>query len=248
MRCSRSARLHWRLLITLAGRRADTATLLLAGLAISLAAGAATSLALALAPSPFAFYDAYDWLMGNFADRSLAQAAVGADPRRRRGSPAPAAGPCARPHRARRRRRRVAGPQAPAAGAGGHLPCPPLLSAPACRSRARSASSGWSRRCSVARLSRGHPGRAMLPAAADRCDPARHRRPGRSGRPARPADPRRRDHRPVRHAPVRLAGGHHAAEGDGMTSLAARQIGNRRPPRADRLDVRAGRTGRAGRS
>ena len=64
------------LLVTLAGRRADTATLLLAGLAIALAAGAGTSLALALAPSPFAFYDAYDWLMGNFADRSLAQAAA----------------------------------------------------------------------------------------------------------------------------------------------------------------------------
>ena len=64
------------LLVILAGRRADTATLLLAGLAISLAAGAGTSLALALAPSPFAFYDAYDWLMGNFADRSLAQAAA----------------------------------------------------------------------------------------------------------------------------------------------------------------------------
>jgi len=64
------------LLVTLAGRRADTATLLLAGLAISLAAGAATSLALALAPSPFAFYDAFDWLMGSFADRSLAQAAA----------------------------------------------------------------------------------------------------------------------------------------------------------------------------
>ena len=64
------------LLIALAGRRADTTTLLLAGLALALAAGAATSLALALAPSPFAFYDAYDWLMGNFADRSLAQAAA----------------------------------------------------------------------------------------------------------------------------------------------------------------------------
>ncbi len=64
------------LLMTLAGRRADTATLLLAGLAISLAAGAGTSLALALAPSPFAFYDAYDWLMGSFADRSLGQAAA----------------------------------------------------------------------------------------------------------------------------------------------------------------------------
>ena len=64
------------LLVGLAGRRADTATLLLAGLAISLAAGAATSLALALAPSPFAFYDAFDWLMGSFVDRSLAQAAT----------------------------------------------------------------------------------------------------------------------------------------------------------------------------
>ena len=64
------------LLIFLAGRRAEPASLLLAGLAISLAAGAGTSLALALAPSPFAFYDAFDWLMGSFADRSLAQAAV----------------------------------------------------------------------------------------------------------------------------------------------------------------------------
>jgi iron complex transport system permease protein len=64
------------LLMGLAGRRSDTATLLLAGLAISLAAGALTSLALALAPSPFAFYDAFDWLMGSFADRSLVQAAA----------------------------------------------------------------------------------------------------------------------------------------------------------------------------
>jgi iron complex transport system permease protein len=64
------------LLVGLAGRRADTATLLLAGLAISLAAGAGTSLALALAPSPFAFYDSFDWLMGSFVDRSLAQAAA----------------------------------------------------------------------------------------------------------------------------------------------------------------------------
>lgn len=64
------------LLVALAGRRSDPATLLLAGLAISLAAGAATSLVLALAPSPFAFYDAFDWLMGSFTDRSLAQAAA----------------------------------------------------------------------------------------------------------------------------------------------------------------------------
>lgn len=68
------------LLFAIAGRRADTATLLLAGLAVSLAAGAATSLALALAPSPFAFYDAFDWLMGNFTDRSMAQSLAAAVP------------------------------------------------------------------------------------------------------------------------------------------------------------------------
>ena len=62
------------LLFVLAGRRADTATLLLSGIAISLAAGAGTSLLLALAPSPFAFYDAFDWLMGSLVDRSLPQA------------------------------------------------------------------------------------------------------------------------------------------------------------------------------
>ncbi len=68
------------LLLALAGPRAETATLLLAGLAISALAGALTTLALALAPSPFAFYDAYDWLMGSLVDRSLAQAAFAAVP------------------------------------------------------------------------------------------------------------------------------------------------------------------------
>lgn len=63
------------LLLALAGARAETATLLLSGLAISALAGALTTLALALAPSPFAFYDAYDWLMGSLVDRSLVQAA-----------------------------------------------------------------------------------------------------------------------------------------------------------------------------
>jgi len=63
------------LLLSLAGPKAETATLLLAGLAISALAGALTTLALALAPSPFAFYDAYDWLMGSLIDRSLEQAA-----------------------------------------------------------------------------------------------------------------------------------------------------------------------------
>jgi iron complex transport system permease protein len=68
------------LLLALAGPRAETATLLLAGLAISALAGALTTLALALAPSPFAFYDAYDWLMGSLIDRSLAQTVFAATP------------------------------------------------------------------------------------------------------------------------------------------------------------------------
>lgn len=64
------------IVVILAGRRAEPTVMLLAGLAISLAAGAATSLLLALAPSPFAFYDSFEWLMGSFVDRSLPQAAV----------------------------------------------------------------------------------------------------------------------------------------------------------------------------
>lgn len=68
------------LLLALAGPRAETATLLLAGLAISALAGALTTLALALAPSPFAFYDAYDWLMGSLVDRSLVQTAFAGVP------------------------------------------------------------------------------------------------------------------------------------------------------------------------
>ena len=68
------------LLLALAGPRAETATLLLSGLAISALAGALTTLALALAPSPFAFYDAYDWLMGSLVDRSLVQTAFAAIP------------------------------------------------------------------------------------------------------------------------------------------------------------------------
>ena len=68
------------LLLALAGPKAETATLLLSGLAISALAGALTTLALALAPSPFAFYDAYDWLMGSLVDRSLAQTAFAAVP------------------------------------------------------------------------------------------------------------------------------------------------------------------------
>lgn len=61
------------LLLALAGTHASTATLLLAGVALSLLTGAMSALALAIAPSPFAFYDAYDWLMGSLVDRSLPQ-------------------------------------------------------------------------------------------------------------------------------------------------------------------------------
>lgn len=68
------------LLLALAGKRAETSSLLLAGLAISSLAGALTTLALALAPSPFAFYDAYEWLMGSLVDRSLTQAAFAVIP------------------------------------------------------------------------------------------------------------------------------------------------------------------------
>ena len=64
------------IVMALAGRRSDPSVLLLAGVAVALAAGAATSLLLALAPSPFAFYDSFEWLMGSFVDRSLPQAAV----------------------------------------------------------------------------------------------------------------------------------------------------------------------------
>lgn len=64
------------LLFLIAGRSADPARLLLAGLAIALAAGSATALMLALAPSPYAFYDAWRWLMGSLVDRSLGQAAA----------------------------------------------------------------------------------------------------------------------------------------------------------------------------
>ena len=68
------------IVVILAGRRSDPSVLLLAGLAVALASGAATSLLLVLAPSPFAFYDSFDWLMGSFVDRSLPQAAVALSP------------------------------------------------------------------------------------------------------------------------------------------------------------------------
>lgn len=65
------------LLLALAGRGASSATLILAGVAISALGGAMMNLALALAPSPFAFYDIMFWLLGSFADRSLDHVVVG---------------------------------------------------------------------------------------------------------------------------------------------------------------------------
>jgi len=63
------------LLLGLAGRGASTATLVLAGVAISALAAALTNLALSLAPSPFALYDVLFWLLGSLADRSREQLA-----------------------------------------------------------------------------------------------------------------------------------------------------------------------------
>lgn len=68
------------LLLLLAGRGASTATLVLAGVAVSALAGALTNLALSLAPSPFALYDILFWLLGSLADRSLDHVAFGVPP------------------------------------------------------------------------------------------------------------------------------------------------------------------------
>ena len=152
------------LLLTLAGRRADSATLLLAGLAISLAAGAATSLALALAPSPFAFYDAFEWLMGSVVDRSLGQALAALVPasiacafllRRAHALDLIALGEdvaASLGHQPRRLAREIVGLSAVAVGAfvavAGAIGFVGLVAPVIAR-----------------RVTRGHPGRAMVPAA-----------------------------------------------------------------------------------
>ncbi len=64
------------LLLALAGPAATTATLVLAGVAISALGGALVNLALSLAPSPYALYDVMFWLLGSLADRSLPQLAI----------------------------------------------------------------------------------------------------------------------------------------------------------------------------
>ncbi|MDQ3078077.1 MAG: iron ABC transporter permease [Pseudomonadota bacterium] len=152
------------LLLLLAGRRAESATLLLAGLAVSLAAGAATSLALALAPSPFAFYDAFEWLMGSVVDRSLEQALAALIPasiacalllRRARVLDLIALGDdvaASLGHRPRILAREIVGLSAVAVGAfvavAGAIGFVGLVAPVLAR-----------------RLTRGHPGRAMVPAA-----------------------------------------------------------------------------------
>ena len=152
-------------LFAVAGRRSETATLLLAGIAIALAAGACTSLLLALAPSPFAFYDSFEWLMGSFVDRSLPQAAAALVPaglasallaRRSTALDVLALGDdvaASVGYRPRRLRAEVVALTAIAVGACvsvcGAIAFVGLIAPYAARS-----------------LSRGHPGQALLPAAA----------------------------------------------------------------------------------
>jgi iron complex transport system permease protein len=152
------------ILLGLAGRRADSSSLLLAGLAISLAAGALTSLALALAPSPFAFYDAFDWLMGSLDDRSLGQAAAALIPA------ALAGGWLAR--RAPTLDRLALGEDVLAAS--GHDPgrlrtgivIASALAVGACVSVCGAVGFvGLIAPIAARRLTRGHPGRAIVPAA-----------------------------------------------------------------------------------
>lgn len=55
----------------LAGGRASTLTLILAGVAITSLAGAMTSLALNLSPNPFAAMEILFWMLGSLTDRSM---------------------------------------------------------------------------------------------------------------------------------------------------------------------------------
>lgn len=66
------------LLMALAGRSAEPARLVLAGVAVATLLGVAINLALSLAPSPFALYDLMIWLMGSLNDRTLPQLALAA--------------------------------------------------------------------------------------------------------------------------------------------------------------------------
>ncbi len=59
------------ILLVLAGPRAETLTLILAGVALSAVAGALTQLVLNLSPNPFAASEIVFWMMGSLADRSM---------------------------------------------------------------------------------------------------------------------------------------------------------------------------------
>lgn len=59
------------LVVTLAGPRGSSLTLILAGIAISALAAALTSLVLNLSPNPFAANEIVFWMMGSLADRSM---------------------------------------------------------------------------------------------------------------------------------------------------------------------------------
>lgn len=59
------------LIVLMLGGNADTATLILAGIAVSSLAAALTSLALNLSPSPFAALEIVFWLLGSLNDRSM---------------------------------------------------------------------------------------------------------------------------------------------------------------------------------
>lgn len=58
------------LLLLLAGRRAGATTLILAGVAVSAAAGALTALVMNMAPNPWALAEIAYWLMGSLNDAS----------------------------------------------------------------------------------------------------------------------------------------------------------------------------------
>jgi len=59
------------LLQALAGRGAETLTLILAGVAVNSLASALIALCLSLSPNPFASYEIVVWLLGSLADRSF---------------------------------------------------------------------------------------------------------------------------------------------------------------------------------
>ncbi len=63
-------------MLLLAGRNRPMTTLLLAGVAVNAFAGSCIALALNLAPNPYAMSEMVFWLLGSFANRSLADCAL----------------------------------------------------------------------------------------------------------------------------------------------------------------------------